>query len=54
MEIVVYGNEAEEMPEVDTQPDSETDVWRYHDSDSDNFDAAANKTTCESQYVGES
>lgn len=31
------------MPEVDTQPDSETDVWRYHDSDSDNFDAAANK-----------
>ena len=42
-------NEAEDMPEVDTQSDNETeDVWRYYDSDSDNFDAAADKTTCES------
>lgn len=44
-------DEAEDMPEVDTgaQSDSETeDVWRYCDLDSDNFDAAADKTTYES------
>lgn len=43
-------DEAEDMPEVDTQlSDSETDdVWRYYDLDSDNFDASADKTTCES------
>ena len=43
--------EAEDMPEVDTQSDSETeDVWRYYDLDSDNFDVAGDKTTCEESH----